>query len=84
MSLMPAFRRRRKASAIVGRLLAGYGVRRSDRLTVRKSSPGNFGLLQHGVIPGNDTKGFLQYSGKRAEITAVGHNASRCGSVNHC
>src|SRR6266480_1912113 len=29
------------------------GVRRSDRLTARKSSPGNFGLLQHGVIPGS-------------------------------
>jgi hypothetical protein len=32
---------------------AQIGVRRSDRITARKSSPGNFGLLQHGVIPGS-------------------------------
>jgi 2-iminobutanoate/2-iminopropanoate deaminase len=28
---------------------AQTGVRRSDRLTARKSSPGNFGLLQHNL-----------------------------------
>jgi len=32
---------------------AQIGVRRSDRLTAGKSSPGNFGLLQHGIIPGS-------------------------------
>jgi hypothetical protein len=28
---------------------AQIGVLRSDRLTARKSSPGNFGLLQHNL-----------------------------------
>jgi hypothetical protein len=28
---------------------AQIGVRRSDRITARKSSPGNFGLLQHNL-----------------------------------
>jgi hypothetical protein len=34
---------------------AQTGVRQSDRLTVRKSSPSNFGLLQHN-LPTTDIK----------------------------
>jgi hypothetical protein len=38
-----------KLTSDLGNLIeaAQTGVRRSNRLTARKSSPGNFGLLQH-------------------------------------
>src|SRR5947207_4069420 len=69
---------------------AQIGVRRSDRITATKSSPGNFGLLQHNrhetdvlCVPTNVCSGWK--SGHAADITAkTGLDLSATSVRNFC